>query len=57
MEGRNPNMPTKEGENINPNQFRRPCNPSQILQRERRNKDDQNIQPPFQNNFIIDSNE
>lgn len=35
--------------------FRRPCPPQQILQRDRRNLDDQRIQPPLNN--YVDENE
>jgi hypothetical protein len=38
--------------NRNPNQFRRPNDAHQIMQRERRNVDDQRVVPPFQNNHI-----
>jgi hypothetical protein len=36
--------------NRNPNQFRRSNDTPQIIQRERRNVDDQRVVPPFQNN-------
>jgi hypothetical protein len=36
--------------NRNQNQFRRPNDAPQIMQRERRNADDQRVVPPFQNN-------
>jgi hypothetical protein len=38
--------------NKNPNQFRRPNDAPQIIQRERRNVDDQSVVPPFQNNHM-----
>ena len=38
--------------NRNQNQFRRPNDAPQIMQRERRNVDDQRVVPPFQNNQI-----
>ena len=38
-------------DNRNQAPFRRPCQPQQILQRLRRNVDDQNVQPPL-NNFV-----
>jgi hypothetical protein len=38
--------------NRNPNQFRRLNDAPQIMQRERRNVDDQRVVPPFQNNQI-----
>lgn len=50
MEGKNIACPTREGGNRNPNQYRRPFNPQQILQRDRRNND-QRIYPPLQNYF------
>ena len=54
MEGKNVVSPVQEGGNIPPNQYRRPFQPQQILQRERTNNDDQRIQPPLQNNFADD---
>jgi hypothetical protein len=41
-------------DNRNQNQFRRPFNPPQVLQRERRNED-QPIQAPIKNENLIDS--
>jgi hypothetical protein len=41
----------------NPNQFRRPQNSPQIMQRERRNHEDQRILPPFQNNAVEETKE
>jgi len=42
------NRPIQEpGGNKNPNQFRIPQNDPQIMQRERRNHEDQRIFPPF----------
>ena len=52
MEGKKVNKPTQEDGNRNPIQFRRPFNPPQILQRERRNNEDQKVQPLFQNNLF-----
>jgi hypothetical protein len=40
--------------NINQNQFRRPFNPPQVLQRERRNED-QPIQAPIKNENMVDN--
>jgi len=37
--------------------FRRPNNTPQIIQRDQRNRDDQNIQTPLQNNLVIDEGE
>jgi hypothetical protein len=37
---------------MNPNQFRRPPNARQMMQRERRNQDDQRLLTPFQNNAV-----
>ena len=54
MEGENVVRPVQEGGNRPPNQYRRPFQPQKILQRERRNNDDQRIQPPLQNNFADD---
>jgi hypothetical protein len=41
-------------DNRNQNQFRRPFNPPQVLQRERRN-DDQPIQAPIKNENLVDN--
>jgi hypothetical protein len=41
-------------DNRNPNQFRRPFNPPQVLQRERRNED-QPIQAPIKNENLVDN--
>ena len=41
--------PTHEGMNRNQVPFRRPFQPQQILQRDRRNLDDQKVQPPLDN--------
>jgi hypothetical protein len=38
--------------NRNHNQFRRPNDAPQVMQKERRNVDDQRVVPPFQNNHI-----
>lgn len=45
IDGKNVNGPIQEGGNRHPNKFRRPFNPQQILQRDRRNHDDQKFQP------------
>jgi hypothetical protein len=47
METKKPGRPTQEGGYKNPNQFRRPNNVPQIMQRERRNQEDQRVFPPF----------
>jgi hypothetical protein len=52
MEQKQPNRPAQEGGYRNPNQFRRPNNVPQILPRERKNQDDQEVLPPFQNNAV-----
>jgi hypothetical protein len=52
LETKQPNKHVQEGGNRNPNQFRRPQNAPQVMQRERRNQDDQRILPPFQNNAV-----
>jgi ribonuclease HI len=39
------------------NQFRRKNNPPQVLQRDRRNNEDQRVQAPFQNNLFDEENE
>jgi hypothetical protein len=39
-----------------PNQYRRPYNP-QIMQRDKKNNDDQKIQTPLQNNYIEENQE
>ena len=46
MENKNQNKPSQENDNRNPDQFRRPFNP-RFLPRDRRNNEDQKIQPPF----------
>ena len=38
----------------NKNNFRRPNNKPQILQRDQRNKDDHKVQTPLQNNLVDD---
>ena len=43
--------PPPDGSNRNPMPFRRPYPPQQILQRDRRNLDDQRVQPPL-NNYV-----
>jgi hypothetical protein len=45
LEAKQPNRPTQEGGNKNPNQFRRPQNALHIMQKERRNHEDQMISP------------
>ena len=50
MENRDIVRPTHEGMNINQVPFKGPFQPQQILQRDRRNLDDQKVQPPL-NNF------
>ena len=57
MEGRNLNRHVREGGNRNQNQYRRLFNQPQILQRERRNNDAQNIKPPLQNNYVDETKE
>lgn len=57
MERRNHNRTIHEVENKNPNQFRRDFNRRWIFQRERRNNDPQNIQPPLQNNCVDELDE
>jgi hypothetical protein len=42
--------------NQNTNQYRRPYNP-QIMQRDKKNNDDQKIQTPLQNNYIEENQE
>ena len=51
LEKRNTRKPIQEGANRNPTPFRRPSQPSQILQRPRKNPKDQNVQHPL-NNFV-----
>jgi hypothetical protein len=51
-ETKQPNRPYQDVGNINTNQFRRPNNVPQVMQRERRNVEDQRVVPPFQNNEI-----
>jgi hypothetical protein len=53
-ESKQPNKYFQGTRNINPNQFRRSNDAPQIMQRERRNVDDQRVAPPFQNNQIKD---
>ena len=53
-ESQQPNNSFQGAGNINPNQFRRSNDAPQIMQRERRNVDDQRVVPPFQNNHIED---
>lgn len=54
MEGKNVTRPFQEEGNRNPNQYRRPFQPQQILQRDRRQNEDQRVQPPLVNNFVDD---
>jgi hypothetical protein len=51
-ESKHPNKYFQGAGNRNQNQFRRPNDAPQIMQRERRNVDDQRVVPPFQNNQI-----
>jgi hypothetical protein len=51
-ESKHPNKYFQGASNRNQNQFRRPNDAPQIMQRERRNVDDQRVVPPFQNNQI-----
>ena len=41
---------------MNPNPYIRPYSPPQNLKRDKQN-DDQNVQPPFGNNFVDDPDE
>jgi hypothetical protein len=52
MEKKQPSRPAQEGGYRNQNQFRRPNNAPHILPRERKNQEDQNVLPPFDNNEI-----
>jgi hypothetical protein len=52
MEQKQPSRPAQEGGYRNQNQFRKPNNAPQILPRERKNQEDQNVLPPFQNNAV-----
>jgi hypothetical protein len=49
-ESKQPNRSFQGARNRNPNQFRKPNDAPQIMQRERSNFDDQRVVPPFQNN-------
>jgi hypothetical protein len=51
-ESKQPNRTFQGAGNRNQNQFRRPNDAPQVMQRERRNVDDQRVVPPFQNNQI-----
>jgi hypothetical protein len=53
-ESKHPNINFQGVGNRNQNQFRRPNDAPQVMQRERRNVDDQKVVPPFQNNHIED---
>ena len=46
-ESKQPNKSFQGDGNRNPTQFRRPNDAPQIMQRERRNDDDQRVVPPF----------
>ena len=46
--------PVQKGMKINPNQFRRPFQPQQILQRDQRENEDKRVEPPLMNNFVDD---
>jgi hypothetical protein len=50
MEKKQPSRPAQEGGYRNQNQFRRPNNAPHILPRERKNREDQKVFPPFHNN-------
>jgi hypothetical protein len=56
-ESKQPNKTFQGGGNTNQNQFRRPNDAPPIMQRERRNVDDQRVVPPFQNNQIEEMDE
>ena len=47
IEGKNVNTYVQEGVNKNINQFRRPFNLQQILQRDRRKPEDEKVQKQF----------
>ena len=51
MENKNKNKLVQDNDNKNPNNFRRTFNPM-VFPRDRRNNEDQKIQPPFQNNLL-----
>jgi hypothetical protein len=51
-ESKQSNRPFQGVGNRNQNQFRRTNDVPQVMQRERRNVDDQRVFPPFQNNQI-----
>jgi hypothetical protein len=51
-ESKQPNKTFQGVGNRNQNQFKRPNDAPQIMQRERRNVDDQRVVPPFQKNQI-----
>jgi len=46
-ETKHPNRPYQDARNKNTKQFRRPNNAPQVMQRERRNVQDQRVVPPF----------
>ena len=62
MENKNLSQPLQEG---NPNQFRQPFVPRFLprerrnsdIQRERKENEDQSVQPPFQNNLLNEEEE
>jgi hypothetical protein len=51
-ETKHPNRPYQDVGNRNTSQFRRTNNAPRLMQRERRNVEDQRVVPPFQNNEI-----
>ena len=53
MENKSQNKLVQDNDNKNPNHFRRTFNP-RFFPRDRRNNEDQKIQPPFQNNLLQD---
>jgi hypothetical protein len=53
-ESKQPNRTFLEDGNRNQNHFRRPNDAPQVMQRERRNVDDQRVVPPFQKNQIVE---
>ena len=55
VENRPAARPPPDGPNRTPMPFRRPFPPQQILQRDRRNLDDQRVQPPLSN--YVDENQ
>jgi hypothetical protein len=55
IEGRQKNRNPQDFGNIN--NFRRPNNTPQIMQRYQRNREDQKVQTPLQNNLVDDEEE